>query len=155
MYPFERWQKVVDQNPDLKFVQIGTKGDNAPRLQGANVIDMIGKTDDKHTGIRDLFKLFLNAEGSIGLVSFHMHLSGALYKPCVVVAGAREPVSFTRYAGHQYIATDGCLPCGITACWHCDIKACTNPVTVNGEIVPKCVEMISSQEVSHYIKRYY
>ena len=155
MYPDVRWQEVIDQNPDILFYQIGSKGDNHLRLKGPNVVDYVGKTEDRETGIRDLFKLFLNAEGSIGLVSFHMHLSGALKKPCVVVAGAREPVSFTRYAGHQYIANDGCLPCATTACWHCDIKACTNPVVINGETIPKCVDMISSSDVTSYLRRYY
>jgi ADP-heptose:LPS heptosyltransferase/glycosyltransferase involved in cell wall biosynthesis len=158
MYPFDRWQKVVDQNPDINFVQIGTKGDNPPRLKGANVVDHVGKTEDKHTGVRELFKLFLHAEGSIGLVSFHMHLSGALYKPCVVVAGAREPVSFTRYPFHQYLATDGTLPCSTPACWHCSIDKCTNiifrPKTAEQRI-PKCVDMIDTDEVTQAIRRYY
>lgn len=155
MYPTIRWQEVVDQNPDILFYQLGANNDNHVRLQGNNVVDYIGKTEDRNTGIRDLMKLFLNAEGSIGLVSFHMHLSGALGKPCVVVAGAREPVSFTRYAGHQYISNDGCLPCGITACWKCDINACKTLVTVGGELMPKCVDMISSEEVTRNLKRYY
>lgn len=158
MYPFDRWQEVVSACPDITFVQIGTRGDNPPRLQGANVIDHVGKTEDKHTGIRDLFKLFLNAEGSIGLVSFHMHLSGALYKPCVVVAGGREPVSFTRYAGHQYLANDGTMSCSTPACWHCDINACTNLVEkpdMREKRIPKCVDMISSAEVVEAIRRYY
>lgn len=155
MYPTVRWQEVIDQNPDILFYQLGAKGDDHVKLTGPNVVDYIGKTEDRNTGIRDLFNLFLNAEGSIGLVSFHMHLSGALKKPCVVIAGGREPVSFTRYAGHQYIANDGCLPCSVTACWHCDPKACTNPVTVNGEWMPKCIELIDSSEVSHYLNRYY
>lgn len=155
MYPFERWQAVVNQNPDLTFVQLGAAGDNHPRLQGPNVIDHIGKTEDRHTGIRDLYKIFLHAEGSIGLVSFHMHLSGGLYKPSVVVAGAREPVAFTRYQGHQYIANDGTLPCAATsACWHCGIDACTNLV-IGTEKVPKCVDMIPPEEVTAAIRRYY
>ena len=158
MYPFERWQKVIDQNPDLTFVQIGTAEDNPPRLKGANVIDHVGKTQSKETGIRDLFKLFLHAEGSIGLVSFHMHLSGALHKPCVVVAGAREPVSFTRYPYHQYLATDGTLPCSVPACWHCGINTCTNLIQypgTNEPLVPKCVDMIAPEEVTAAIRRYY
>lgn len=154
MYPFDRWQKVVTDNPDITFVQIGTKEDNPPRLQGANVVDYVGKTQDKENGIRDLFKLFLNAEGSIGLVSFHMHLSGALYKPCVVVAGAREPVSFTRYSGHQYLANDGCLPCAVQACWHCDIDTCTNLV-LEGEKIPKCAYLIEPEDITRAIQAYY
>lgn len=152
MYPFERWQEFVRQNPDTLFYQIGSLGDKHPKLQGANVVDYIGKTEDKNTGARDLCKLFLNAEGSIGLVSFHMHLSGALGKPCIVVAGAREPVSFTRYVGHQYLAVDGCLPCATKACWHCDIKACKN--LVNNSI-PKCVDIIHPEDLTAALKKYY
>lgn len=156
MYPIDRWQWVVDHNPEILFYQLGTAGDNPARLKGNNVVDYVGKTEDKDTGIRDLFKLFLNAEGSMGLVSFHMHLSGALLKPSVVVAGAREPVSFTRYPGHQYLANDGTLPCSAeTACWHCDINACTNLVNHTGANVPKCVDMIPAEEVSQALRRYY
>lgn len=155
MYPFERWQEFINQNPDVNFVQLGTKGDNPPRLQGANVTDYVGKTEDRQTGVRDLFKLFLNAEGSVGLVSFHMHLSGAFVgKPCIVVAGAREPVSFTQYAGHRYLSTDNCLPCGINACWHCDINTCTNLVG-STEKIPKCVDMISPEDLTRALNMYY
>lgn len=171
MYPWDRWQEVINQNPDLLFYQLGSQGDGHPKLQGKNVVDYIGKTEDRNTGIRDLFKLFLNAEGSIGLVSFHMHLSGALYKPAVVVAGAREPVSFTRYQGHQYLSNEGCLPCAeTTACWHCATHACTNLVNDKGEhvtltkedgahardgIMPRCVDMIEPQDITRAINEYY
>lgn len=155
MYPFEKWQEFVNQNPDITFVQIGMSGDAHPRLQGANVIDYIGKTENRYTGLRDLFKLFLNAEGSIGLVSFHMHLSGALHKPCLVVAGAREPVHFTRYPGHAYLSTDGMMPCAVKACWHCDIKACTNQVIKGDQIIPKCVDMIEPEDLTRAIRGYY
>lgn len=160
MYPFRRWQEFIyyceSTFPEIKFVQIGTREDNPPRLQGKNVVDYVGKTQDRDTGIRDLFKLFLNAEGSIGLVSFHMHLSGALYKPSIVIAGAREPVSFTRYPGHQYISTDGCLPCAANgACWRCDINACTNIVEVEGERIPRCVDIIDSHDLLDHFSRYY
>ena len=154
MYPFERWQAFVNQNPDTMFVQLGTLGDKHPKLQGKNVVDYIGKTESRDTGVRDLYKLFLNAEGSIGLVSFHMHLSGALHKPAIVIAGAREPVSFTRYAGHQYLATDGCLPCSINACWHCDINTCSNLVP-GTEKIPKCVDIIYPEDLTKALNQYY
>ncbi|HDZ77127.1 MAG TPA: hypothetical protein ENH41_03490 [Candidatus Omnitrophica bacterium] len=152
MYPFEKWQEFITLNPDTLFYQLGTREDNPPRLQGNNVVDYVGKTQDKNTGIRDLYKLFLNAEGSIGLVSFHMHLSGALYKPAIVVAGAREPVSFTRYEGHRYLSTDGCLPCAVKACWHCNIDTCSNLV---GNKVPKCVDIITPQDLTNALNSYY
>lgn len=160
MYPFVKWQEFVSANPDILFVQIGAKEDFPPRLKGGNVIDYVGKTQDKNTGIRDLFKLFLNAEGSVGLVSFHMHLSGALMKPAVVVAGGREPVSFTRYPGHAYLSTDGMLPCSVKACWHCAINKCTNPVKRLNEnsveeIVPRCVDMIEPEDLTRAINSFY
>lgn len=160
MFPYTKWQQFVSENPDTLFVQIGTREDNPPRLQGQNVIDYVGQTQDKNTGIRDLYKLFLNAEGSIGLVSFHMHLSGGFEKPAIVIAGAREPVSFTRYPGHAYLSTDGMLPCAVKACWHCDIKSCTNPVIRKNqhdadEIVPKCVDMITPQDVTRALRGFY
>lgn len=155
MYPFAKWQEFINQNPDTTFVQLGAKEDEPPRLQGKNVIDYVGQTQSKETGIRDLFKLFLNAEGSIGLVSFHMHLSGALNKPTIVVAGAREPVSFTRYPGQQYIANDGCLPCAVNACWHCGIDNCKALIEIDGEKIPKCVDMITPADLTHALNQYY
>jgi len=162
MYPFERWQEFVNQNPDTLFYQLGAKEDSHPRLQGDNIVDYVGMTQDKDTGIRDLFKLFLNAEGSIGLVSFHMHLSAAFGKPCIVVAGAREPVSFTRYPGHQYLATDGCLPCADnTACWHCDIKVCPRLIVdeTKKELldrkIPQCVDLIKPKDLTRALNMYY
>ena len=160
--PFERWQEFVAQNKDITFMQLGAREDEPPRLQGDNVIDFVGKTQDKLTGIRDLFKLFLNAEGSIGLVSFHMHLSGALYKPAIVIAGAREPVSFTRYQGHQYLSTEGCLSCAaISACWHCNIDTCPHlvidetKVHIGDRKVPKCVDIIYPEDITSAMNMYY
>ncbi len=153
MYPLEKWQMFVEQNPDTLFYQIGAQEDNYPKLTGPNVVDYVGKTQDRETGIRNLFKLFLNAEGSIGLVSFQMHLSGALKKPCIVVAGAREPVHFTRYPGQQYLNTEGCLPCSAgSACWHCDISACTD---LKPGKVPACVDMISPEDLTRALNQYY
>lgn len=161
MYPFERWQEFINQNKDVTFVQLGAREDEPPRLQGENVINYIGKTQDKDTGIRDLFKLFLNAEGSIGLVSFQMHLSGAFNKPCIVIAGAREPVSFTRYPGQQYLATDGCLSCAVTACWHCNIANCPQLIIDESKPyekdrkIPKCVDIIYPQDLTKALNMYY
>ena len=171
MYPHEKWQEFVDQNPDILFYQIGAAGDfkpgkngrpAMPKLTGKNVVDYVGKTEDKQTGIRDLYKLFLNAEGSIGLVSFHMHLSGALWKPAVVVAGGREPVSFTRYEGHRYLSNDGALPCAVQACWACSIEEgdtrCKNIVEHPDRFqkrVPKCADMITPDEITAALRMYY
>jgi ADP-heptose:LPS heptosyltransferase len=162
-YPY--WQEVVDQlSGKIKFVQLGLKGHPWPLLDG--VVNMVGKTEDRNTGIRDMFNLFLHAQGSIGLVSMHMHLSAAFGNPCVVVAGAREPAWFTQYFGHQYLQTNGTLRCGLhTACWKCKIEGCQYHAEAprkqikgkDGNLlpVPKCVDIISPDEVVDAVLKYY
>jgi len=50
---YDRWQEVVDSLPHIKFVQIGLKSQKFTRLQNTkgNIIDYIGKTENKHTGL--------------------------------------------------------------------------------------------------------
>lgn len=157
MYPHQRWQEVVDSLPDIKFVQLGaeehTRAHGRLANNKGNLIDYVGKTQDKNTGIRDLFKIFLHAQGSVGLVSMHMHLSAAFDNPCVVVAGAREPSWFTHYLGHQYLQDNGCLPCAKErACWHTGLERCKNLLDGN---IPKCVDIIKPDEIASAIMRYY
>lgn len=157
-YSFKRWQEIVDSLPKVKFVQIGAKEHIHPELTGDNVINFIGKTQDRKTGIRDLFRLFYFAEGSMGLVSFQMHLAAAFGMPCIVIAGAREPARFTRYPNHQYLCTDGCLPCAsTTACWHCDLeKTCQDVVTdETGKKIPRCVDIIHTKDVLRAFYQFY
>jgi len=160
-YAFEKWQEVVQKLPQIKFVQLGSKGHKHPKLEGNNVVNLIGKTEDRHTGLRDLFKLFNYCEGSMGLVSFQMHLAAAFNKPCITIAGAREPVHFTRYPGQQYLASDGCLPCTVrnndepTSCWFCKIERCPYHSAYGGQEVPLCADLFDSDDVVKSILRYY
>ncbi|KKM26880.1 hypothetical protein LCGC14_1580340, partial [marine sediment metagenome] len=164
-FAFEKWREVIKAMPMMTFVQIGEKEKGKkhkhPDLNFPNVINYIGKTEDRHTGIRDLFNLFNYCEGSMGLVSFQMHLAAAFNKPCITIAGAREPVWFTRYPGQQYLATDGCLPCTVTkkdeptSCWFCDIKRCPHQSEYEGQKVPLCADLFTSDDVLFAIKRYY
>jgi len=160
---YHRWQEVIDiLKDDIQFVQLGVKGHPYPRLK--NVIDFVGRTEDRNTGIRDLFNIFLHSQGSMGLVSMHMHLSAAFNNPCVVLAGGREPASFTQYYGHQYVQTNGVLPCVETkACWACKLEGCknlvdpTNPPTEghNTLKIPKCVDIIDPEEIAEGVRKYY
>lgn len=160
-FPFQKWQEVIEKLPEITFVQLGSSGHRHPELKGENVINYIGKTQDRNMGIRDLFNLFLNCEGSLGLVSFQMHLAAAFNKPCIVIAGAREPVWFTRYPGQQYMASDGCLPCTVknndepTACWFCKLERCLQKRLYFNQEVPKCLDIFSSDDIVNKIKRYY
>ena len=157
-YPYKWWQEVVNMLPDIKFVQIGSKKHQHKPLKGDNVINFIGKTEDPNTGIRDLFKLFYFAEGSVGLLSFQMHLSAAFNLPCIVVAGAREPIRLNQYSGQRHLSLDGCLPCvEQKACWVCNTeKACRNKTHVDGiGTIPKCMELIKPTDIVNAIEQYY
>ena len=158
MYPIEGWQAVVDALPQIKFVELGTsehvRAHGKLKNNKGNLVELVGKTQDPNTGIRDLFKIFLHAQGSVGLVSMHMHLSAAFGNPCVVVAGAREPAWFTQYYGHIYLHTNGLLPCAERrACWHCTTPTCKN--LVSDSITPKCVDLIKPQDIVNSILKYY
>ena len=121
----ERWQEVINHFNWMTFVQVGLPKDNTYKLQGKNVIDYIGKTQDIDTGLRDLFVLVYHSEGCLSLVSSLMHIAAAFEKPCVIPAGAREPVTFEGYQFHRYLHKTGCLPCAKTmACWACSRAGC-------------------------------
>ena len=143
----ERFQQLIGQLPDITFVQVGLKKDNQYRLRGPNVIDLVDQTK-----IRELFSLVYNAEGCISLISSLMHVAAAFDKPCVVLAGAREPATFEHYANHRYIDRIGCLPCcSKKACWHNSISACTNRV----KDIARCMDMIRVDQVVDAVKSYY
>lgn len=143
----ERFQQVVDELSDITFVQVGLKKDNQYRLRGPNVIDLLDKTK-----IRELFSLVYNAEGCISLISSLMHVAAAFDKPCVVLAGAREPATFEHYANHRYIDMVGCLSCcSKNACWHNAISACENRV----KDIARCMDMIRVEQIVDAVKSYY
>jgi len=143
----ERFQNLVEQLPDITFVQIGLKKDNQNRLRGPNVIDLIDQTK-----LRELFSLVYNSEGCISLISSLMHVAAAFDKPCVVLAGGREPNTFEHYANHRYIDMVGCLPCcSKKACWHNSIGACENRV----KDIARCMDMIRVDQVADAVKSYY
>ena len=152
---YHKWQEVINcLRDDIKIVQLGVKNHPYPALNG--VINYIGKTEDRNSGIRDLFNIFLHAQGSLGLVSMHMHLSAAFNNPCVVVAGAREPAWFTNYFGHQYVQTNGTMHCSErTACWACKMEGCKNQVEYDGKKIPKCVSIIEPEEIASSVRKYY
>ena len=163
-WPPERWQAVVSALPEITFVQIGLSEHDHPELRGGNVINLIGKTQDLETGIRDLFRLVYHSDGCCSLVSSLMHIAGAFDKPCVIPAGAREPVRFEQYAWHRYLHYQGAMKCigkssddiprnhgGTKACWKASADACPN--LENG--FPKCQMMIPASDVVNAIKSYY
>ena len=107
----ERYQEVVDHfRGKIQFVQVGEYGHHHPKLEG--VIDLRGQTN-----LRELVRLVYHAQGVLCSVTALMHLAAAVEtkrgrptnRPCVVVAGGREPVHWEAYPDHQFIHTNGAL----------------------------------------------
>jgi hypothetical protein len=83
----------------------------------------------------------------------------------VVVAGGREPPQWEAYPHHQYIHTNGALPCCDNGgCWKSRVTAlgdgdekdepehlCTD---VAGHL-PRCLDMITAADVIRRIEMYY
>jgi len=93
------FQAVVDHfRGRIQFVQCGDAEHWHPRLDGT--IDLVGKTD-----LRQLIRLVYHAEGVLCPVTLAMHLAAAVptrrgrppMRPCVVVAGGREPPHCTNW----------------------------------------------------------
>lgn len=162
-----RFQDVVDHFRDrIQFVQVGAKGDFHPAMAG--VVDLRSRTN-----LRELIQLIHHAEGVLTPVSLPMHLAAAIptsnshlkRRPCVVVAGGREPPNWEAYPQHQYIHTSGALTCCADGgCWKSrayplgdgDEKdkpqnLCTN---LAGSL-PRCMDLITSDEVIRRISTYY
>jgi ADP-heptose:LPS heptosyltransferase len=149
------WQEVVDlinqareegDLPNIRLVQVGDASHNHPKLEG--VYNLVGKTDP-----RELIRLIWCAQGTIGPISYQMHLSGAFQQPAVVVAGGKEPVRWEMYPNHRYLAVNGCLQCAAyDGCWKGGkLENCVN--LVDGK--PKCYEMIKPYQIVDAVKSYY
>ena len=162
----QRYQAVVDHfRGRVRFVQIGEAPHHHPPLSG--VIDLRGKTD-----LRQLIRLTYHAQGVLCPVTLMMHLAAAVEvkggfpknRPCVVVAGGREPPHWEAYPHHQFLHTVGALACcDDGGCW----KARTVPigdgdakdlpgnlcVDVVGRL-PRCMDMITVSDVVGRIAMY-
>ncbi len=166
----ESYQKVVNHfTGRILFVQCGEQGHWHPLLTG--VLNLVGQTDT-----RQFVRLMYHADGVVCPVTLAMHLAAAVEtkagKPrnraCVVVAGGREPQHREAYPHHQYISTNGALPCCDNGgCWksRCqlmndgdekDRSVCDYPVQITPELrIPKCMYMITPEDVIRRIEMYY
>lgn len=143
-YPY--WQEVVDLlKNDIQIVQVGHDHHNHPALKG--VLNLVGKTD-----LRQLIRLYWHAQGGLGVVSLPMVIMAAYQKPYVCVAGGREGVRWHIYPNHRFLSVNGCLPCcAWDGCWKGKTRDCAN--MAGGE--PKCMGLISPEEVACAVLKYY
>jgi len=163
----ERYQAVVDHFRDkIQFVQVGALGHYHPKLEG--VIDLRGQTT-----VRELVRLVYHAQGVLCPVTALMHLAAAVEhkgsvfanRPCVVIAGGREPAHWEAYPDHQFIHTNGALPCCARgACWKDRIAPLGDederdqPDHLCVDVVrslPHCMSLISPTEVIRRIETYF
>jgi ADP-heptose:LPS heptosyltransferase len=164
----DRYQDVVNHfKKRIRFVQVGEESHHHPPLKG--VVNLIGQTT-----LRQLVRLVYHAEGILSPVSLLMHLAAAVEtpagrpnsRPCVVIAGGREPPHFTAYPHHQYIHRVGALPCSDQGgCWKSrtvplgDGDEKDNPdelcVNVVDGRLPRCMDMITAREVIERIELYF
>ncbi len=162
----ERWQQVVKHFAgQIRFVQVGEAGHKHPPLRG--VIDLRGKTD-----LRQLARLVYHADGVLCPVTSLMHLAAAVptksgnLRPCVVVAGGREPSQWEAYPGHRYLDAIGSLPCCANGgCWKSrvvplgdgdkkDESLCAHPVQSGDVVIPRCLDLITAADAIRAVKSY-
>jgi len=162
-----RYQAVVDHfQGKVVFVQVGAKEHHHPALRG--VIDLREKTD-----LRQLVRLVYHAQGVLCPVTSLMHLAAAIEvkggrpknRPCVVVAGGREPSQWEAYPHHQYTHTNGALLCcDDGGCWKSRVLPLGDgdekdkPQNLCADVVnglPRCMDLITAEEVIRRIELYY
>ncbi len=170
IWDWRRFQDVVDYfDGQIKFVSIGRSDHLVEKL--SNVIDL---TDKFNKDLRGLVPLVYHSEGCVSGVTLLLHLAGGVppkygvaRKPCVAIYGGREPITFTNYNTHQILHTAGSITCcDVGGCWHSRVlplqkdpkknrRLCKHPVESNGKTIPKCMDMITSEDVIRAIEIYY
>ena len=160
-WPSASYQRVVDRVArHVQFVQAGAGGDHHPPLSGVtNVVGM--------TSLREFLCMVYHAEGVVCPITCAMHAAAAFDKPCVVVAGGREPPHWEMYPGHQYLHTVGQLACCRGGgCWRArvvplrdgdadrDGNLCERPVEHPAGPVAACMNMIEPADVVRAVERY-
>ncbi|MEY2408931.1 MAG: hypothetical protein QOF48_1601 [Verrucomicrobiota bacterium] len=163
----ERHQEVIDHfQGRLLFVQVGDhQRHHHPRLRGT--MDLRGRTT-----IRELIQLVHHADGIVCGITGLMHLAAAVpirkgrfpNRPCVVVAGGREPPHWEAYPGHQFISAVGTLPCCAQGgCWRSRVEPLGDgdekdkPGHICVDVrdgLPRCMDQIPAAEVIRRIEIY-
>jgi hypothetical protein len=163
----ERYQEIINHfRGRIQFVQVGQVGHYHPHLNG--VMDLRGRTS-----LRQLIKLVHKADGVLCGVTALMHLAAAVprpssrggLRPCVVIAGGREPPHWEAYPGHQFLHTVGALECCRNGgCWKARTRTLGDGaredepdnlcVKLAGSL-PRCMDLITPEAVIRRIESYF
>lgn len=159
----ENYQAVINYfKSRIQFVQVGALGGghHQPELQG--VLSLVGQTS-----VRELIQTVHSSCGILCGITSLVHLSHVPRppwqrrpRPCVVIAGGREPRTWYGYPTHRILETVGSLPCcSDGGCWHArtvplndgrDDRLCER--VINGQ--PKCMQLIRPEQVILAIEQY-
>jgi ADP-heptose:LPS heptosyltransferase len=161
-----RYQAVVDHFAGkIRFAQVGEKDHHHPPLTG--VVDLRGRTT-----LREFILLTHHSSGILCPVTLAMHLAAAVetrnpqfpHRPCVVVAGGREPPHWEAYPFHQFLHSVGMLECcALGGCWRSRVVAIgdgdlkDHPLNLCTKVVedlPGCMDMISADDVIRCIEKF-
>ena len=160
---YHRWQEVADLFNErfkgrIHLVQTGEANPEHFHASLKGVLNLIGKTDK-----RQFIRLVYNAHGTVGGMSYQHHLSGAFNQPHVTVLGGREGSRWEYYQCGTLLYTNGMLRCcKWDGCWlsgkiEKDGKdgRCKDLVDYEGQQVPRCMSLITPEEIVNSIEKYY
>lgn len=178
IWPWQYAQRLVMQlaNHGIRVVQAGAVLPGHLHSILSGVENLVGKTS-----LRDLIRLVQHADGVICPVTCVMHMAAALHRPCVVIAGGREPWWWECYQNlpeslfgpscarvqvpHQFLHTQGKFRCCEQhGCWKTKLRAhepfnpdeCVLPVLADDQIpVPACLVEITPEMVVESVMSYY
>lgn len=175
-WPQEYWQEVVYRMKErIDIIQVGQRR-GVGRLvhmqyELRGVTDLVNKTNH-----RQLMQLLYHSMGATCGVTYLMHLSaalsplpatGLLKRPCVVIAGGREPAHWEMYQHHTFLHNCGMYDCNRQGgCWKARTvqlpdnnkkrngSLCAKPVQMNDDMHARCLVDITPDMVVDAMERY-
>ena len=175
MWPHRHWIRLAEILAGrIRFVQVGSSRDIHPPVPGT--VDRVGRTS-----VRDLMRLVAGAQGVVCHVTCLMHMAAAFNRPCVVIAGGREPPTWEAYtvenrelqlgrssrppapAGdyvpHRFLHRVGILDCcREAACWKSHLGpgrgGCLDVRSGDWGRVPACLLDIPPEEAAEAVLSY-
>jgi len=98
----ENWEKLVQNNPQYNFLQVGTAHDE--RIRGA--VDL-----REYIGLRKALAVIKEARAFVGVDSVFAHAAAAFQTPAVVLFGPSTPAVWGHAMSKNLYNPPNCSPC--------------------------------------------
>ena len=95
------WENLVSRNPNLTFVQLGSRSE--PTIRGARGL--------KGIGLRETFATIEHCDAFVGVDSGLGHAATALNTPAVILFGATTPIIWGHERNANLYRSRYCSPC--------------------------------------------